>query len=280
MFILAKFSDHKGFIMKILLKKAVSLFLCYSIMSAAQASVITWDYTTTGEFTASSFTGSGATVTSTMLTWGNSTGSGRSSLLIDNSNASGSVDTFSGSGLPPASFIGNSIDLIHFNNPVTGSSLSGARLMTTVSLDPSLPDQPALSDQQFNFDIVFAETPNSGVCADISSPVPCNDIFVLEGGLPNFNFNYDAGDGDGLMTYFVNVFITDSNSLSILDDAICAAAGVSNGCFGLTTVERQSNLIPFGFTISAQPLTVNESSSMALIGLSLLLLGIIYKRNT
>lgn len=261
--------------MKIPFIITASVFVVLSMTSSViKASVIQWDYITTGEFTASSFTGSDNIVTSTSLAWGLTTGSGSSSLVIDNSTAFGTMNTYTGSGTPPASFIGTSFNLTHNNNPIQpGTTLSSATLRTTVKLKPAIPNQPGLPDQLFNFDIKFVETPNSGTCADITSPVKCNDIFILEGGLPNFQFDYDAGDSDGLMTYFVNGFVTDSNALSVLDNAICAAAGVANGCIGLTTVEKQSNLIPFGFTISTQPFSVPEPTGIALMGLSLLLLG-------
>jgi len=260
-----------------ILKSAKVLLLTTALTAtSAQAGVISWDYSVVGEFTDSSFTGGGASTTATSLSWGTSTGSGQSSLVIDNSNASGQVNTYYGGGTPPGAFIETGLSLTHNNNPIRGTSLTGATLKTTISLDPLAPNNPALPDKLFDFDIKFAETPNTtGDCADVTSPIPCNDIFILEGGLPNFDFFYDALDGDGLQQYFVNVFITDSNSLSILNDDICSAAGAASGCLGLTTVERQSNLVPFGFTISSDPLsTIPEPASIALFSLGLLLLRI------
>jgi len=261
------------------LPKSAKVILLSAAMAVAtassQAGVITWDYDIVGAFTGSSFTGVGATTSATSLAWGTSTGTGQSSLVIDNTNASGQVDTYYGAGTPPAAFTGTSIDLTHNNNPITDNFLTGATIQTTITLDPAVPNNAALPAQAFNFDILFSETPNSGPCADATSPIPCNDIFILSGGLPNFNFFYDALDGDGELEYFVNVFITDNNALGVLDDNICTAAGAASGCIGLTTIEEQSNLIPFGFTISTERLTtVPEPTSIALFGLGMMLLSV------
>jgi len=243
------------------------------VTTTAQAGVITWDYDIEGEFTSSTFNGTGATTSAQTLSWGTSTGAGQSSLVIDNTNANGQVNTYYGGGIPTPSYVGTSLDLTHNNNTITGTFLTGAVMQTTVNLDPFTPDNPALPTQSFSFNILFAETPNGGVCADPASPTPCNDIFVIDGGLPNFNFSYDAMDGDGLVDYFVNIFITDNNALSILSDDICSAAGAATGCLGFTTIEHQSNLIPFGFTISSDPVVpseIPEPSSIALFGLAML----------
>lgn len=248
-------------------------------VSTAQAAVITWDYNLTAEFTSSTFTGAGTQNPSSLI-WGTSTGSGQSSLVLDTTAASGQVDTFLGAG-NIVDFTATGIELTHNNNPITGSSLTDAVLSMSVLLDPFTPDNLALPLMSFDFDIQFAETPNTtGNCAVVSSPTPCNDIFVLVGGFPNFGFSYDAGDGDGVLDYFVNVFITDNNALSILDDATCTAASAALGCFGLTTVESQSNIMPFGFTVSTEPLSVPEPGSLALFGLALMLMRLRFNKLT
>jgi hypothetical protein len=124
------------------------------------------------------------------------------------------------------------------------------------------------------FNISFSETPNSGTCAVSGSPVQCNDIFVLTGGLLNDDFDYN---GD---TYYVNIFPLDGVALSQLEDDACEAANVPDGCIGFSTVEGQSNSIRFGFTISTEPqqVEVPEPGMLALLGASLFGLGALRRR--
>ena len=119
------------------------------------------------------------------------------------------------------------------------------------------------------FSIAFTETSNAIPCAADSPPGnPCNDIFVLTGGLLNQTFDYD--DGSGLSTYFVNIFPTTGGVLSILDDSACLAANQLAGCLGFTTVEGQNTTLAFGFTISTEPLQIPEPGILALLGLGLI----------
>lgn len=251
------------------------------IAGSAQAAVTTWGYDILSGFTQSVI--GGATTNYPVpgvssLSWGTSTGSGQSSLVINNpSLLGGSVDTFIG-GAPPAAapYLGFSTSLTHNNNPITGNTLTSATLRNAVTLTPTVPLGGALPDQVVNFDIAFAETPNTaGTCVVAGSPTPCNDIFVLTSGLLNQSFMYDAGDGDGSLTYFVNIFPTTGGVLSILDNGVCTAAGQANGCLGFTTAENQSTTLAFGFTISTNPLTtVPEPTVLALLGLGLMGIGI------
>ena len=251
------------------------------IAGSAQAAVTTWGYDILSGFTQSVI--GGATTNypvpgTASLSWGNTTGSGQSSLVINNpSILGGSVNTYLLGGPVPtvAPYLGFSTSLTHHNNPITGDTLTSATLRNAVTLTPTVPLGGASTNQVVNFDIAFAETPNSGTCAVVGSPVPCNDIFVLTSGLLNQSFSYDAGDGDGSLTYFVNIFPTTGGVLSILDNGVCSAAGQGNGCLGFTTAENQSTTLEFGFVISTNPLTtVPEPTVLALLGLGLLGVGL------
>lgn len=248
-------------------REAVALAALAAISPAAEAAVISWDYAVEAAFTGATFSG-GTTPAfpATTLSWGRSS-VGPSSLAIAPFLVEGQVDTFIGIGTPPAGFAAPGISLTHNNRPITGGSLRTAVLSTSVILDPLIPDGAPLAPMGFDISIGFSETPNSGTCAVADSPTPCNDIFVLIGGLPNFNFFYDAGDGDGLVEYLVNVFPLAGDSLGALDDAACLAAGQPAGCVGLTTPERQSSTVPFGFTISAAPVPTGPLPTPGTLGL-------------
>lgn len=240
--------------------------------SPASAVVSSWDFSVSSLFTAATYNGPGGTNPGsgvTALLWGTSTGSGQSSLSIGNNPALGTVDTYLGVTPPQAlPFLGLSTSLTHSNNPITGSSLTSALLTNTVTLTPT--GSGGSSVQSVPFNIAFTETPNSGTCAVAGSPTPCNDIFVLTGGLLNFNFAYDD-DLDGIFdTYFVNIFPTTGGVLSTLENTACAAAGVANGCIGFSTPENGATTLAFGFTISTNPLQVPEPGILALFGIGLM----------
>lgn len=242
--------------------------------SSASAIVTNWDFTVTSLFTSAIYDGSGGTNPGangvSALSWGTSDGSGKSSLVVGNSPATGNVDTYLGVGVPNASpFLGLSTSLTHNNNPITGTSLKSAILTNMVTLDPAVPNNAALPVRLFPFNIAFVETPNSGTCAVSGSPTKCNDIFVLTGGLLNTSFNYDAQDGDGLRQYFVNIFPVTGGVLGVLETSACTAAGQAAGCIGFTTQEGKSTRLAFGFTISTNPLQVPEPGILALFGIGL-----------
>jgi len=271
--------------MKILTKLASVGAVLLLASTSASAIVTTWNYNVSSLFTSATYSGGTGTTTTppaTTLSWGTPSGQPlQSSLQIGSNPAAGSVDTYLGISPPQsAPYLANSTSLTHHNNVIAGgsSSLLSAILTNTVTLTPLVPNQPALPVQIVPFTIAFTETPNSaGTCA-APSPAgnPCNDIFVLTGGLLNFAFNYN--DGTGLQTYFVNIFPTTGGVLSTLNNAACAAANQPNGCIGFSTVEGQATTLAFGFTISTQPLQVPEPGMLALFGIGLMSLVFLRRR--
>lgn len=255
--------------------------------TSASAIVTTWNYNVSSLFTAATYSGGTGTTTTppaTTLSWGtpDNPANAQSSLSIGGSPAAGAVNTYLGITPPQSSpYLAFSTSLTHTNNVIAGgsSSLLSAILTNTVTLAPLVPSQPALPIQVVPFNIAFTETPNSTPCAAASPPGnPCNDIFVLTGGLLNFFFDYDAGDADGLTRYYVNIFPTTGGVLSTLSNSACAAAGRPNGCIGFTTVEGQATTLAFGFTISTQPLQVPEPGVLALFGIGLMSLVFLRRR--
>ena len=274
-------ATYLGNIMKKSLRVLLGACALVAFSAASHATIVTqWDATINGTWTGSTFSSGANAITSpTILSWGDSTGSGKSSLTIGNPPANENVTTYIGGGTPPPAYIAASNTITHANRPITGGSLTGATFTDTITLKAVTPPSGGPTLNPFNFNIAFLETPNSTPCAAASPPGnPCNDIFVLLGGFPNFDFLYLG------QTYFVNVFPTSGGVLSILSNSACAAVNAVNsaapatGCFGFTTVEGADTTLAFGFTVSTLPLSVPEPGTIALFGLALLGLAVTRRR--
>ncbi|MEX6723374.1 THxN family PEP-CTERM protein [Parapedomonas caeni] len=250
---------------------------------ANAAMVNSWSYVLQSEFGDATFSsGTGSQVEDQLaVNWGSPFGSSDPRF---NSNRSGielEGDTVNGAGQAETSGNYNTNDLVnaglgpsifHINNSISGSyaTLETAELFATLLLTPTSPAGSPLAPIAVTFDIEFSETVNQAPCADPVGP-DCADIFVLGSGSLNQSFSYDG------QTYYISIFEV-TNSLTALDDDVCAAAGAPSGCIGFVTEEGKINEAKFGFVITTRPVLTPEPAAFALLGSGLVAGGLALRR--
>ncbi|TMM43962.1 THxN family PEP-CTERM protein [Colwellia ponticola] len=182
----------------------------------------------------------------TTLIWG----SNASSLALGGVNGNTSGTNLANGALTQTT------SLTHNNFVINGASLTSATLSTRLLLDPNPGVLPFdITPPALTYDISFLETNNDGSC-EVVSPIPCNDIFVIDGSDFSQPFMYDGN------MYNVELLIS---GLEVLSNTACTAAGAAEGCLGFTTVENASNTFAVDMRITAVP----EPSTILLLSLAM-----------
>jgi hypothetical protein len=116
------------------------------------------------------------------------------------------------------------------------------------------------------FNIRFLETVNAAPCI-VSSPTPCDDIFVVDVAAAGFNsadYSFNQNFLYGGDTYNAKIFLT---GLQLLTNAESQIVGAANGCTGFTTLENAVNTFSTSLQITSRPFYVPEPCMPALLGL-------------
>lgn len=277
------------------------------LMASAQAALVpSWDYSLLTQFngnnTFEAFGGGSQIQTPRQVSWGGSgsvftSGSNRSGITINDAVGNGSEDTTVDANKGNVvtndltTDIGRGAWITHHNNPISAATLLTSQIQSTLSLWAVPPGDtgglPDTGPTSLTFTIFFAETSNgANPCADGTANNQgvningCSDIFALNQAQA-FNQSFQFDNGTGLETYFVSIFPIVGQGLgsfTLLSADACAAAGAAANCIGFQTTEERDTTIRFGFVVTAEPISIPEPGSLALVGLSLGLFGLLRRR--
>jgi len=191
-------------------------------------------------------------------------GNNRSGLVIDNSPATGTIDT-NGASVSANMFT-------HYNAPIWSNLPDLNKVQMAVSVTLTSLDGSAMFKLDRTFEVFFKETVNDGqqcawgLCDD--------DIFAIVSIDPKLNDLSSSFTLDG-WEYTFNYFETSSH-LKPLASAACEAAGIAAGraCYGFTTPESMNTLVQFGFSVTAVP----EPQTYAMLLAGLGMIGVVARR--
>jgi hypothetical protein len=249
---------------------AVSMSAAGSVLASP---VITWEVDVFTRFDTATVLPAGVTIVNNQsLRWGTPVGAGTQSGL--DITASPSV-TFVDTNGPAVA----NVSVTHFNQPITGTTLTSVNILSTLTLTPSNPPDPdAVGPATITFAIRFAETtnqPGGGICADGTpnnvglNVNGCADIFVIDQAALNFPFLYEDPDDPGVFRQYFISFFELTGGLNPLPALACTATGSPVPCLGFRTPEQANTTFQFAALITTERVRIPEPGALALLGIAL-----------